>query len=449
MKTIKQKFLISLIAILVPMTSVALSGCNGKDEISNATQDQATARTSTQQPTQAETTKPTVAETTQAPKPDYHEAYQSYKTVLQQNASEIKAYDYQNKSDESKQIVFADIMGDFTPELIFVKSDEDTYNDCKFVTLNIYTYSNGECKKVSFKNNDEYTLQSSLQNTYDPYILFKSSDGKDLYLFTQRRMVVNTCKIFKFTTDDCAENEIDFKRIMEQSKSYIPDDDNSGMLYDKEVGYNKCDEYKYSLLDNMGSLLLYSDYLDNDYGDYYSPEKCKGMSYTEAMSFLAGYDSQSQRKVDYSPIAGFYIVRKNGMISSTLEIADDGTFVSEVKGFSADKYYESVCHGVITNLKKVNDNKYTFNCGDTVLNNAPDTTDKKFISGKEWTVQYIDNDFNTTDEITLYTKGTVPADMDADDYENYKFWNVPDIESAIKNKIIFLEDGSIYDLSSE
>ena len=113
-------------------------------------------------------------------------------------------------------------MGDFTPELIFVKSVEDTYNDYTYVTLNIYTYSDGECKKISFKNKDEYQLQTSLQHTYDPYILFKSSDGKDLYLFTQRRMTSNVCRFFKFTTDNCEENEIDFKMIMEQTKTEIP-----------------------------------------------------------------------------------------------------------------------------------------------------------------------------------------------------------------------------------
>lgn len=45
-------------------------------------------------------------------------------------------------------------MGDDTPELIFVKSYEDTYNDYTYVTLNIYTYSDGECKEISFKDRD-------------------------------------------------------------------------------------------------------------------------------------------------------------------------------------------------------------------------------------------------------------------------------------------------------
>ena len=339
MKTKKRKCLVMLIAMLVPMTSVALTGCNGKNEVSKATPDQATALITTQQVTTQAQTEPTVAETTQAPKTDYKEAYKAYKTILQQNAFEIRAYDYQNKTDESKQIVFEDIMGDFTPELIFVKSVEDTYNDYTYVTLNIYTYSDGECKKISFKDKDEYQLQTSLQHTYDPYILFKSSDGKDLYLFTQRRLTNNDCKIFKFTTDNCEENEVDFKLTMDQLKSEIPNLSNSGNLFDEEVGYDKCDKYKYDILDNMGSLLLYSDYLDSDYGNYYSPEKCKGMSYSEAMSFLAKYDSDSQNNADYSPIAGFYRVIKNGMVSSTVEIADDGTFKCEVKGFSADKYY--------------------------------------------------------------------------------------------------------------
>lgn len=443
MKTTKS--LILLIAMLVPMTSVALSGCNGNNEVSKATPDQATALITTQQVTTQAQTEPTVAETTQAPKTDYKEAYKAYKTILQQNAFEIRAYDYQNKTDESKQIVFEDIMGDFTPELIFVKSVEDTYNDYTYVTLNIYTYSDGECKKISFKDKDEYQLQTSLQHTYDPYILFKSSDGKDLYLFTQRRLTNNDCKIFKFTTDNCEENEVDFKLTMDQLKSEIPNLSNSGNLFDEEVGYDKCDKYKYDILDNMGSLLLYSDYLDSDYGNYYSPEKCKGMSYSEAMSFLAKYDSDSQNNADYSPIAGFYRVRKNGMVSSTVEIADDGTFVSEVKGFSANKYYESICHGVITNLKKVNDNKYTFNCSDTVL----DESETRNISGKTWTIEHCDNDFDTTDELTLYTAGTYPTDMREKDYQNYKFWNRNNSENPIPNKMIFLDNGSIYDLSSK
>ena len=106
MKTKKRKCLVMLIAMLVPMTSVALTGCNGKNEVSKATPDQATALITTQQVTTQAQTEPTVAETTQAPKTDYKEAYKAYKTILQQNAFEIRAYDYQNKTDESKQIVF-------------------------------------------------------------------------------------------------------------------------------------------------------------------------------------------------------------------------------------------------------------------------------------------------------------------------------------------------------
>lgn len=49
MKTKKRKCLVMLIAMLVPMTSVALTGCNGKNEVSKATPDQATALITTQQ----------------------------------------------------------------------------------------------------------------------------------------------------------------------------------------------------------------------------------------------------------------------------------------------------------------------------------------------------------------------------------------------------------------
>ena len=70
MKTKKRKCLVMLIAMLVPMTSVALTGCNGKNEVSKATPDQATALITTQQVTTQAQTEPTVAETTQAPKTD-------------------------------------------------------------------------------------------------------------------------------------------------------------------------------------------------------------------------------------------------------------------------------------------------------------------------------------------------------------------------------------------
>lgn len=459
MKITKRKCLILLIAMLVPMTSTAFSGCNGKSEVSNATPDQATTPITTQQVTTQVETKPTVAETTQTPtEPDYHEAYKAYKTVLQQNASEIKAYDYQNKSDESKQIVFADIMGDSAPELIFVKSDEDTYNDYTFVTLNIYTYSDGECKKISFKDKDkyQYQLQSSLQHAYDPYILFKSADENDLYLFTQRRWTNNTCRIFKLTTDDCAENEVNFEMIMEQSKSSIPNVDNSGMLYNEEVSYNKCDEYKYSLLDNMGSLLLYSDYLDSDYGDYYSSEKCKAMTYSEAIGFLDKFensdnpDNPQNEEADFSVIAGKYNARKNGMISSTLKIDSDGTFVCEVGGFQGgEDYYKSVCRGRINNLSKESDFKYSFYVTDTVMDNEPNSiAEKQYINGIKVTVHYIENDFDTGSKITLYLKGTVPSEMDTEDLENHKSWDASNIDKPTDIRMIFFKNGTIYDESN-
>ena len=93
----------------------------------------------------------------------------------------------------------------------------------------------------------------------------------------------------------------------------------------------------------------------------------------------------------------------------------------------------------------MNDNKYTFNCSDTVL----DESETRNISGKTWTIEHCDNDFDTTDELTLYTEGTYPTDMREKDYQNYKFWNINNSENPIPNKMIFLDNGSIYDLSSK
>lgn len=453
MKNLKGKATIILMTMIVLVTSVVFSGCNVK-KIPIQNKDNTT--TTTEQKT-VSTTEPTttnvVETTTQKPKPDYSKAYKAYKTVLKQNAFEIKDYDYQNKEDESRQIAFADILGDDTPELIFTRSeiyneaagiasDNNSDKDTK-VTLNIYTYSNGQCKKVSYKGQDEFGLQTSTQNGYFPYMIYQQKNDKNLYIFTQHNFVGNVCKIYKLTTEDCKDNQVFVKELMNQTKYSEPNQyqQNEGTINGKDVGYDKCEKYKYDNLNNMKTLLLYSDKLDDNYGDYYSPEKCKGMSYEEAMNFLNKYDN-TDNDVDYSVIAGVYNLRKNGYGSVKLEIATDGTFKSLSGNFTNTPFDESICHGVIKNLTKVSENKYTFNCGDTVLNNEPGTSEERTYKGMDSTVEYIDNPFNTDEQLVLYTEGTPLSEMDKADYDSHVSWPSDGNEKTLDNKIIFIENAS-------
>ena len=102
MKNLKGKATIILMTMIVLVTSVVFSGCNVK-KIPIPNKDNTT--TTTEQKT-VSTTEPTttnvVETTTQKPKPDYSKAYKAYKTVLKQNAFEIKDYDYRTSKRRRK-----------------------------------------------------------------------------------------------------------------------------------------------------------------------------------------------------------------------------------------------------------------------------------------------------------------------------------------------------------
>lgn len=150
-----------LIAMLVPMTSVALTGCNGKNEVSIATPDQATTQITTQQIT------------TQAPKPDYHEAYQAYKEKLKERSAEIKAYDWQIDNSESKPVVFADILGDETPEMIITFMDvDDPKGIGYYIRCEIYTYKDDKCK-LAYTESEDVTHLDYASQFFHQYLFFR------------------------------------------------------------------------------------------------------------------------------------------------------------------------------------------------------------------------------------------------------------------------------------
>ncbi|MGN1092286.1 MAG: hypothetical protein ACI4RS_01400, partial [Monoglobaceae bacterium] len=100
-------------------------------------------------------------------------------------------------------------------------------------------------------------------------------------------------------------------------------------------------------------------------------------------------------------------------------------------------------------LAQENEYKYTFYVADIKLDNEPETTREEYINGHKVTVHYIDNDINTDTKFTLYLKGTIPSNMAEEDFENYKWWPIPDYEAATDHRLIFLPDGHIYDESGE
>lgn len=422
MRKFRGKRTIVLAVITALIISVILGGCTSTD--SNKSNSSNSKVTTTKQETTNSTTTKVVETTTQPPKPDYSEAYKAYKTVLKQNAFEIKDYDFQNETNKSKQIVFADILGDDTPELIFTKATIDSRDKSrKNASLNIYSYANGKCEKISFEDDyssdlkDEYILQTDDIQMYTPYIIYQKKNDKSLYMFQQKKSTAIVYKLYKFMPSTTDDTSLYLKTLMDQTYSTMPNVESSGTINGKEVGYDKCDKYKYNNLNKIDNLLLYSDKQDKEYGDYYSPEKCKAMTYSVAMKYLDKYDSNN---VDCSGLEGSYIRVTNSYGDDTIEITEDGAFRSKDVWSQGEPCNESVGHGLITNLTKVNDYKYTFNCSDIVLDNEPGTYGKKYVNEKEVSVEYIDNLFNTDNKLVFYPKGTPVLCMDKADYKIYK-----------------------------
>ncbi len=393
---------------------------------------------STKENIDSETTQP---ETTLPAEPDYSEAYKAYKSVIQKNVGKIKAYDWQfeDEGTEDRQIVFADIMGDSTPELIFATSEKkDGY---KYAYLNVYTYSNGNCHSVISDDEDKINLQSDIQSIRG-YHIFQVGNDKTLYMSVYSNMTGRSFKVYRFETNN---NELSLELTMDQYEGYAPGVENTGKLDGQNVGFEKCDKYKYNLFNNMSSLLMYSDHNADEYSKYLSPGKNKAMTYSEAIKFINQFYSDSEKEnTDFSILAGEYNLNRNGMVGSNIKIDADGSFRSEVSGHTLGTFVRSVCTGRIDRLEKVNDKKYTFYVADTSLENKPGTQGSDYANGNKIPIEYSDNDFNTGSKFTVYLKGTNPSDMTKEEYEEYKYWFREDCDKPTERLIIFLSNARIY-----
>ena len=119
----------------------------------------ASAPIDTQTPVEAEvfTEKPTEAATeplTEAPTESYVDAYRGYLEVLENHKSDIEAYDWQLGDDESRPVVFADIAGDETPEMIVVCCNP-TLSTTVSSFLNIFQYKDNSVKQVYSMDNSK------------------------------------------------------------------------------------------------------------------------------------------------------------------------------------------------------------------------------------------------------------------------------------------------------
>lgn len=431
-------------AILNPMQE------NNNNIVESDTSTQAATQmpTATPTPTQEDIQIPTDEPTQAFTEPDYNEAYSAYKDVLIKDESAIREYTWQFKEDEPRPVVFADVMGDNTPEMIYVFADYNPNTNSKSLKMRIMSYDGASAVEAY-----TYDMSGYTENLGGGMFAFQINGEKNLYTYYRMNGMFNNELYSRFT--ETGESSLTPEEIV-----YYQDDrglgvEMNGRINGNTVSQSEAKAERDALLNNTTTLLLSSS--DNSGNSYPRTLGIKAenqsMTYDEAIAFINkfnnGAEDNGAEKIDYSVIEGYYRVRKNGMVSGTIKIDSDGTFVSEISGQSGGEYIKSVCRGRITKLVQESEYKYTFYVADIRLDNEPDTTAEEYINGHKVTVKYIDNDITTDTKFTLYLKGTIPSNMAAEDFENYKWWPIPDYEAALDYRLIFLPDGHIYDESSE
>ena len=396
----------------------------------------APATTATVETTAVPTTQPGIAPTTvpatQAPtEPDYTAAFKAYKGILEDNGELIQTYNWQFDTDgrESRQVAFADIMGDKTPELIYVygtKNDIFTY-----ANLMIYTYGAGEARLVYSETGDEH-IHSHAQG-YTGYMMFQTNDGKDLYYTNYHGTVGERYDVFRLKESNgilTKETVVQQEYAAFDGRSAVT----SGKVNQEDVGYDAADIYKFKLFDKMSQLIMYSDHNPASYQRYLSFDKCIAMTYAKALSWLDEQTGAEAQAVDYSAVATTYSTTYSRHYTSVLTINKDGTFKNEyyfnpeeskIPGEKNSEAVYSLCRGRLSDYTQTKDYTYNFKVTDITydypVGESGDVTYTEKGTTHKMHAKFVKNPFETGEVMTLYAKGIKPSNMNQSHFTSYVF----------------------------
>lgn len=193
--------------------------------------------------------------------PEYLDAYKAYKSALENNKTSIRNFTWQlGEGNESRPVVFCDIYGDETPEMIYtnVSHLSPDYLDKGSTKLNIYTFEDGKVEKLYTSENYFWDENEAGGDGGIKTFLFQIEGEKTLYAFHKGAD--------EFTT-----------------KTYYQFKEKNGSL--------KAEEYKdatYNLADHVSDILMMSEGMPESQGIDTTVHKNKAMTYDEAIAFLNG-----------------------------------------------------------------------------------------------------------------------------------------------------------------
>lgn len=440
---------IAVVAIAGVMTAKPITDGQHKDEPAPIE-----TQTETTAPTEAPTEVPTEAPTEAPTEPDYTDAYRAYFEVLENNKSDIKAYDWQLGDDESRPIAFADITGDDTPEMI-VAACNTPNQSTDYAVLNIFTYDNGIKQIYSF---DEARTGLQYKKNTAPgeqaYALYQRSGDKKLYMYYLNRAMAIGYSIDSFDESGGKLNSTELVEVVNNRGI----SDNRAEIDSVSVSEDSANQKIKELSDDSDVLLMYAkpdmhDDFSQDMEDFISKHKNQAMTYDEAIAYLKGLigeiSDDSSDKEDYSVIADTYTTTFSRKYTAELTIHEDGSFesvyyfdpISPGQGSKNDPAEYSLCHGKIVDLTKTGSGVYTFHVADVSYDyQVGDSGNVTYYDRREKTersiyASFIKQPIATDGEMTLYTKGTMPADMRGSHFKSYVYPDDPNTSERANTPI--------------
>lgn len=129
--------------------------------------------------TTAPTVEATAAATAAPTQADQSAVYKAYKGVLEENKDAIKNYNWQYRVDPAHPIAFADVMGDDTPEMVYLYATAVGDGGDMYMSMRVMTFDGSKAVEAL-----KVDMQDNTRRIGGIYCITKIEGEKNLYSFS-------------------------------------------------------------------------------------------------------------------------------------------------------------------------------------------------------------------------------------------------------------------------